>query len=224
MTTRKLSDLKPNPGNPRTVTAQKKRMLAASLKRFGDLGGVVFNTVSNQLVGGHQRVDVMDGATINITKTHDKPDSQGTVAEGYIETINGRHAYREVAWDADTEKAANLAANKGAGEFDISEVANWLKDLEVADYELDLTMFDSAERELWAGKPAADSDWDDALSKVPSGEQGDIKTVTFTLTTEQHAVVMQRLDAMKALGPFVDTGNANNNGNALARLAELYSG
>ena len=60
--------------------------------------------------------------------------------------LNGeRFKYREVSWDAATEKAANIAANKGGGDWDTELLSEWIKDLEALDFDLDLTLFDENE-------------------------------------------------------------------------------
>ena len=144
---RTLASLRPNPKNPRTITAAKRKQLAAALDKFGDLGGIVFNARSGQLVGGHQRVSAFNAQTpVVITKAYDAPTRTGTVAEGYVVLSGERFSFREVQWDDATEKAANLAANKGAGEFDLSSVSSWLVDLDSEGFDLDLTMFDDDER------------------------------------------------------------------------------
>lgn len=54
--TKGLADLNPRTVNPRTMTDEDRARLAKTLREFGDIGGVVLNTKSGQLVGGHQRV------------------------------------------------------------------------------------------------------------------------------------------------------------------------
>lgn len=125
-------------------------MLQDSLAHFGDLSGIVFNETSQTLVGGHQRGEVahvMGVSDVTIERTYDPPTKTGTVSEGYIMLNGERHAFRGVRWDERKEKAANIAANKGAGEFDIPALADLMRDLRDFDINLDLTMFDVAERE-----------------------------------------------------------------------------
>ena len=151
-----LDRLRPNPKNPRKVTPKKMDMLRRALERFGDLGGVVFNIRSSQLVGGHQRVQsfhAMGGAPV-IEQTFDPPTKVGTVRLGYIESNGERFSYREVDWDEATEASANIAANKGAGDWSIPELQEMLFDLDSMNFDLDLTMFDEKEREaLMGGAP-----------------------------------------------------------------------
>lgn len=148
--TMKISDLAGNPENPRSITDAKKAMLAKALKRFGDLSGIVYNVETKHLVGGHQRINSFDPSdAIIVLKRYSKATAQGTVLEGYIETKNGRFSYRQVMWDETTEKAANIAANAGAGEWDTEKLQAWIDDLSSFDlnFDLDLTMFDSKDFE-----------------------------------------------------------------------------
>ncbi|RYF52410.1 MAG: hypothetical protein EOO38_00295 [Cytophagaceae bacterium] len=156
MPTQSLSSIKPNPKNPRKITDQKLQMLRASLARFGDLSGIVVNRTSgHQLVGGHQRLKAfaeLGAQNAIIERTYDRPTSAGTVAAGYIQIDGERYSYREVVWDSDAEAiAANLAANAQAGDWDLPEVADMLRELRDFDIDLDLTMFNAAERETMFG-------------------------------------------------------------------------
>lgn len=146
---RTLSRLVGNPDNPRRITDAKLSQLGKSLAKFGDLSGVVYNTTSKRLVGGHQRAKALpQDAVIDIAKTYDKPTPTGTVAEGYVSIKDERFAYREVRWDAATEKAANLAANANAGQWDLPKVALWMEDLKAVSFDMSLTMFDLSEIEM----------------------------------------------------------------------------
>lgn len=147
----RTKDLTPNPKNPRTVTEAKLEQLKKALLEFGDLSGIVYNCTTKQLVGGHQRLKSFDAdAPITITRKFKKATCTGTVAEGYVELRGERFSYREVAWSKHREMAANLAANKGAGEWDLPQVADWLKELGSfdVDFDMDLTMFEQPERHV----------------------------------------------------------------------------
>jgi len=85
-------------------------------------------------------------AEVVIEQKYKKPTKTGTVAEGYILLNGERFKYREVSWDAVKEKAANIAANKLAGEFDKGRLASWMQELQDYNFDLDFTMFDSQER------------------------------------------------------------------------------
>jgi DNA modification methylase len=150
----KLKDLAHNQKNPRTITDAKLAQLKKALLTFGDLSGIVFNRKSKQLVGGHQRTKHFDGDTeVVYTKKFTRPTKTGTVAEGYVELNGERFTYREVEWDRPTELAANIAANKGAGEWDLPELGAMLKELSHfdLDFDMDLTMHDADELQEFEG-------------------------------------------------------------------------
>ncbi len=108
MNIEKLSDLKPADYNPRKISAEALEGLKFSLQEFGDISGITFNTRTGNLVSGHQRVKAM------LEKFGDVE-----VQEDKIITPAGYFQIRVVDWDADKEKAANVAANAETiqGEF-----------------------------------------------------------------------------------------------------------
>lgn len=137
-----VKSLKPAKYNPRKISSQQMKMLKKALEEFGDLGGIIFNSRTSNLIGGHQRCKALPkDAPIEIIKHYDKPTRTGTVAEGFIIIDGERFSYREVDWDSAREKAANIAANAHGGEWDIEGLEEVLKDIAAADIDLDLTGF-----------------------------------------------------------------------------------
>ena len=145
-----FEDLKPNPNNPRTITDEQKIVLARALAEFGDLGGIVRNVRTNQLVGGHQRVDAFrdskNDVSVVIETRLQPPDATGTIAFGYVLVNGTKYSYREVDWDEAKETTANLAANKMGGEFVFDDVAKIIAQLEQnSANDLSLTGFTNTE-------------------------------------------------------------------------------
>lgn len=155
-----IKDLRPAVYNPRKITDQKLLMLEKSLKEFGDLSGFVFNKRTGNLVGGHQRQKVMPpDCEIIIEQKFDQPTEGGTIALGKVLFHGEKFSYREVDWNETKEKAANIAANKHGGEFDLGALEQIILDLDHANYDLDLTGFDSIELDNlfeWRDKPELD--------------------------------------------------------------------
>lgn len=54
-----LAELLPADYNPRRINDKAMKGLRASLERFGELGGIVYNEQTGRLVGGHQRVKAL---------------------------------------------------------------------------------------------------------------------------------------------------------------------
>jgi hypothetical protein len=137
--TMKVNNLTPSPYNPRKITDRQLDVLGKSMREYGDLSGVVKNIRTGNLVGGHQRLKHFDPSW-SITKQA-QVDSTGTVALGEIETPFGLWSYREVDWPEEREIAANIAANKHGGYFDIPLLKDLLVTLDDGAMDMDLTGF-----------------------------------------------------------------------------------
>lgn len=85
----KLSGLAGNPNNPRFMREANAEHLKNSISKLGDLSCIVFNERTGQLVGGHQRKNVilqLIGSDPDITITHEYPvpNEVRTTKEGHI--------------------------------------------------------------------------------------------------------------------------------------------
>lgn len=117
--------MKPYHRNPRQIKRKRLDRLTDTLARLGDLGGIVHNVTTDEVIGGNQRSKVFgEASAVEIVEKYDAPDEQGTVAHGFIVWRGKKFAYRQVAWDERTSEEANLAANLGAGEWDWDILAN----------------------------------------------------------------------------------------------------
>lgn len=142
----KLSDLKPNPQNPRTISEDKLKMLQASLEEFGDLSGFVYNVKTKRLCGGHQRQKVLPkDSQIIIEKKYSKATKTGTVAEGFVDINGEHHKYRAVSWDDIKEKAANIAANQHGGDWDFKLLSEWVLEIDQHNFPLANLGFDDVQ-------------------------------------------------------------------------------
>ena len=125
-----LVDLLPAGYNPRKMSPAAMAGLKASLEKFGELGGIVFNRRLGRLAGGHQRVK----ALVAIGETHAD--------------------VRVVDLDEADEKALNLTLNNHAigGEWAGAELAALLEESQAAmgdlftDLKLD-ALWDFAEKQ-----------------------------------------------------------------------------
>jgi len=161
-----LGDLNPNPENPRRITDEKLEQLKKSLAEYGDLSGFVYNRKTNRFVGGHQRQKALpQDSKLIIEKSYETPTKTGTTMIGSVLVDGELFSYREVDWEDLREKAANIAANKGGGEWDYPKLTEWMNELDSNNYDLDLTMFDEAERERLLGG------WDSDISAIDKIEE-----------------------------------------------------
>ena len=62
----------------------------------------------------------------------------------------------------------------------------------------------------------------DAWPTLPSGDRAPIQQVTLTLHDDQVATLKRAIEKARDMGPFVNTGNENGNGNAVARICEAF--
>ena len=142
-------DLKP--GDP----AYEK--IKRSLNDFGYVDPVIWNEVTGNIVGGHQRQKIL-------------------VAEGATE-IDCVVVHIENPQD---EKAMNIALNKAVGEWEPVALADLLSELQTSGYDLGATGFDAAEvNDLFSqvhDKDVADDDFDEdkAVEAPAFVEVGDI--------------------------------------------------
>ncbi len=63
---------------------------------------------------------------------------------------------------------------------------------------------------------------EEAFGNLPDQDRAPFQQMTFTLHDEQAETVREAMKLAKAQGAFIDTGNENSNGNALARICETY--
>ena len=145
-------------------------------------------------------------------------DATGTVALGHIDTPNGRWQYREVEWDEKKEMAANIAANRHGGEFDMPMLKDMVVHLDDGLLDMDLLGFTpDALDEMFGSGSAVPIGAPD----LKAGDRDHFQQVTFILHDTQKLVLDQALEAARAKG-LDESVNKNGNGNALFAIAEAY--
>lgn len=109
--------------NPRTIGDKEKRRLRAGLKKLGLLAPVIWNELTGNLVGGHQRIASLDAL-------------MGT--DKYTLTV------AVVRLDAKQEREANILLNNpGAqGSYELGKLGELFKEMPL---DLDATGFDEAD-------------------------------------------------------------------------------
>lgn len=115
-----VKDLKDGFGNPRKITAKKRKELQESLEQFGDFGLILIDENDN-LIAGNQRVSIMkeiDPETIVLCK-------------------------RLIGYTESELKAINIKDNTHSGEWDLDMLSEWM-----ADIKLDLGYDDLLKKEV----------------------------------------------------------------------------
>lgn len=113
----KRSEIHPADYNPRKIDEQGKRMLKRSMKQFGVVGGIIVNSqTGNTIVGGHQKVAILD-------EMYKYPDNDYSLR---VEMISV---------DRKTEKTLNIALNNGniSGSWDFDALARLVPDIDYQD-------------------------------------------------------------------------------------------
>jgi hypothetical protein len=102
--------------NPRKISEESAAGLRQSIKRFGDLAGIVFNRRTGELVAGHQRIEQIRA------EYGDLPIElidEATGSYGIRVSPSEFFGVRVVDWTPAKQRAANVAANnpKIQGQF-----------------------------------------------------------------------------------------------------------
>ena len=156
---KKAEELLPADYNPRKDLQPgdpEYEKLKRSLQQFGYVEPVIWNKSTGRVVGGHQRLKVLQD--LGITEVDcvvvDMPEDQ--------------------------EKALNIALNKIAGDWDNDKLALLISDLQGADFDVALTGFDPAEIDdlfkstVQDGVKDDDFDVEEELAKPTVTQNGDI--------------------------------------------------
>lgn len=110
--TRKLAEIKPWDRNPRRITEDKLKDLAASIKKFGVPEPIVLNT-DGTIIGGHARFQVLKkrGVVKTLCAIPDR-----LLTEKELEELNIR-LNKNIAGEFDFDRLAN--------EYDLSDLTTW---------------------------------------------------------------------------------------------------
>ena len=121
---KKTADLLPADYNPRKDLKPgdaEYEKLKRSIEQFGYVEPVIWNKTTGTVVGGHQRLKVLNDMGI-------------TEVECVV-----------VEMDTEKEKALNIALNKISGDWDKDKLALLITDLQGSDFDVSLTGFDPVE-------------------------------------------------------------------------------
>lgn len=225
MDTKNFEELLIDPNNPRMVSDFAGNNLANAMKKYGDLGGIVFNRRLGKLVGGNTRTQILATKLLGnnrvqyITK-YDIPDEQGTVALGHVWHNNTPFGYREVDWDEVTHREANIAANAIHGDF----VDQLLAEANQFIMENNGDVFATGQSEDDINKlleqtgPSLEPEPDQKPDKQDDGMQ----RLKVKFTEEQFDVVYQAIGLMKRERQLTNEQNTDLDANALYYICRSY--
>lgn len=197
--------------------------IAASISRFGFNGALRVWQDNAVMAGNHallalrQLRDSGSPAPFHVAEVGD---------ERFVKTIDLSHLNRFEA------QAFAIADNhtQEIGSNDDAALASLLQSIAEQDATaMAATGYDDAAvkallESVAAMEPPNDGDWNAATGNLPTGDKSPFQQMTFTLHDTQAEIVKDAIERAKAAGAFVETGNENSNGNALARICEAYDG
>jgi len=195
---RNISEIKPNPKNPRVIKDDKFAKLVESLRSFPemldkrplvcvtDVDGKVFP------LGGNMRLKAA-----NELKMKELPV---VMADD---------------WTEEQRQEFIIKDNVGFGEWDWEQLANEWDTQQLTEWGLDIPGFDLNSDEL--GEDFS----------LPDGDKAPFQQMTFTLADEQATVIKNAIDDIKGTDEYryAETmGNENSNGNALYLIVASWAG
>lgn len=194
-----VSKLVPDPANVRTHDSKNLEAIKHSLATFGQRKPIV---VARGNAG--ELVVIAGNGTLEAAKALGWKELQ--VAEVPED------------WDADKARAFAIADNRTAELADWNDVAlaEALVDLDASGWDIGVLGFEPLQ-------PPTEGDLADAFGSL-NKEESDLEQITFTLHRDQAATVREAMQVAKDMGEFIDTGNPNSNGNAIARVCEMFLG
>lgn len=192
-----IRDLTPWAKNPRKNDPAVDAV-AESIRRFGFASPILARVEDGRVIAGHTRLK----AAIKL--------GMEAVPVRYLDL------------DDDSANALALADNKlgELAEWDDAALAEILSGL--GDDAKGLGWNDDEIASLLAEMPDGDA-WDEGMSGLQDEDRPPFREMSFILHDDQAAEVTRAIATSKNLGPFVGP-NENSNGNALARIIDMWIG
>jgi hypothetical protein len=127
----KRSQIHKAPYNPRTISEARRNKLATSLRRYGMVVPLVWNKQTGNLVGGHQRLDILDADNL---QTHGGGDYDVEVSAVDLPLIEEKKLNvilnsREIGGEF-VEEDLNALLDEIAGGSEIFDIRTFVSDAE----------------------------------------------------------------------------------------------
>jgi hypothetical protein len=186
-----------NPRNARIHPKHQQDALQGILDEVGWVQNVIVNKSSGAVVDGHLR--------IQLAMRH----NEASIPVTYVELTD----QEEAKIIATLDPLAALAS------YDKEKLDELLREVDTGSAAVQEMLSELAQR-----VGVLPPDWEDAFAGLPDSDRAPFQQMTFTVSDEQAQNVKAAIVKAKDAGPFVNTGNENSNGNALARICEAYVG
>ena len=130
----KIDDIQVASYNPRIIDDDELKKLMNSIETFGLVDPIIINNKTNTIIGGHQRLKALKSIC------YDKELNK--INLGGISWIFGDDIKELSELE---EKALNIALNKISGDWDTEKLEELLEELELENFNTNLTGFDNEE-------------------------------------------------------------------------------
>ncbi len=198
ITHRKVTNLVPYARNSRTHSDEQVAQIAASINEWGFTNPILVDP-DGEIIAGHGRLLAAQRLGIDEVPT-----------------------MTAVGWTEAQKRAYVIADNKLAlnSDWDMELLRIELDDLSDLNFSMDLVGFSPDDLEMLN----FDSDAEAEMPDLKDGDREPFQQMTFTMHDDQIEQVKEAMEKAKKMGPFVDTGNENGNGNAISRICEIFNG
>jgi hypothetical protein len=195
---RKISEIKPNPNNPRIIKDDKFKKLVQSIKEFPGMLEkrplICFTDTDKKLVvlGGNMRLKAANEIGLK--------ELPVILADDWTEEQKAEFLIKD---------------NVGFGEWNWDELQSDWDVVQLDNWGLDLPGFDLSPNDLGEN------------FSLPDGDKAPFQQMTFTLADEQAAIIKNAIDDIKGTDDYkyAETmGNENSNGNALYLIVVSWAG
>ena len=167
--------------NPRTRDPEDRKALESNMRELGDLGGIIIDVNSGELIGGNFRSEIMDlkAEDVSITDKYEEPTETGTIAWGYVEFEGDRFQVSLVDWTPEQCERANITANSMGGDWD--------KDILKAEWDRDQIEEWGVPTENWnEDEPFEEADYSEKNKELDLDEYEDKILVKLDFSFEEH--------------------------------------
>ena len=196
-----INSLKSDHKNARKRTDRSSELIKESLQRYGAARSIVIDE-ENRILAGNGTIEGAKAAGIKNLRV--------------IETEGDEIiAVRRTGLSEEQKVGLALADNR------TSDLSEWdVEMLHSLSQEHDISAwFTEEDLEAFLGDEVEPLD---EMPELNSDDREPIQQMTFIVHDLQAEIIKEAIEKAKAMGPFADTGNENSNGNAIARVAELF--
>jgi hypothetical protein len=204
-----IEDFQPDPANANKGTPRGHGIIEHSIRQYG-AGRSGLAAADGTMIAGSQTLEEMAALGMKVKPVYTRGDEWVVVVR------------EDLAPDSPEARALAVADNR-ASEVGLAWDAGVLAGLADEGVDLSGLFFEDELSVILAEQPDA-NEWGEAFGGLPDGDRAPFQQMTFTLSDEQAEQVKRAIERARGLGPFVDTGNENGNGNALARVCEVFLG